>query len=263
MKRVLVLLVALQAGVAGAAVVEKKVEYTVGDATMESTLVYDDAVKTKRPGLVLVPNWRGATPAAVEKAKAIAGDRYVILVADVFGKGVRPPDDKAAGVQVTKMYKDLPTLRARGNAAFAQLESLAKDAPIAPDALGALGFCFGGGTVLEMARSGTPLKAVVTFHGELESSQPVKAGDKFVPAVLALNGADDTYTSNDAIVNFGKEMTAVGADWQFHNFSGAVHCFSEPDQNNPPGCVYNKRAADRAYEMMRDFFREQFGTAKQ
>jgi dienelactone hydrolase len=262
LSRVLMVMLAMQGAAASAAMVEKTIEYQVGDETMESTLLYDDSVKAVRPGLVFFPNWRGANAAAIEKAKAIAGKDYVVLVADVFGKGVRPADDKASGALVGPLFKDFPTLRARGNAAYAELEKRAGNAPLQSDRIGAIGFCFGGGVALEIARSGTPLAAVVTFHGQLASYAPVPAGKAFVPAVLVLNGAEDSYVSKEDIAGFEKEMNDVNADWQFHNYAGAVHCFSEADAQNPPGCVYNKRAADRAYRQMRDFLGEQFTAQK-
>jgi dienelactone hydrolase len=125
--------------------------------------------------------------------------------------------------------------------------------------IGAFGFCFGGTTALELVRGGSELAGVVSFHGGLATPLPAK-DDAVRTPVLVLNGADDRGITDEDIAAFEKEMDAAGADWQFVNFSGAVHCFAEADANNPPGCVYNGRAARRAYEMMSDFFRERFAT---
>ena len=124
-----------------------------------------------------------------------------------------------------------------------------------PAKIGALGYCFGGSTVLELARSGADIAGVVTFHGGLSTPMPAKPG-AVKTSVLVLNGADDKGTAGD-IAGFQQEMNDAGADWQFVNFSGAVHCFALPTANRP-GCMYNERAATRGELMMRNFFAERF-----
>ncbi len=241
-----------------AAMQAKPLEWTVGKQRFSGFLVYNDATSVKRPGLLMVPDWKGVTPASVEKAKQIAAAGYVVLVADVYGKGVRPKDDKAAGAQVAKMYQDLPGLRVRATAALNALRAQAAKAPIDTDRIGALGYCFGGKTVLELARSGAEIAGVVTFHGGLDTTLPAEPG-ALKAGVLVLNGADDTYVPAEQIQGFEREMNAAGADWQFVNFSGAVHCFALESAKSPPGCVYNERAARRAFSMMNLFFHERFG----
>jgi dienelactone hydrolase len=244
---------------AQAAVVEQPVVYTVGDAEMTSTLVYDDAGAAKRPGIVMVPNWFGATAATIERAKKLAGDDYVVLVADVFGTGVRPADGKEASAQVTKLFSDTPMLRARATEALAQLRAQAGKAPLDPDKVAAIGYCFGGSTALELARAGADVDAVVSFHGGLKTQSPAKPGS-VKASVLVLNGADDGNIKPEDIAGFEQEMKAANADWQFVNLSGAVHCFAEEDANRPPGCVYHERSAKRGYEMMNDLFAEKFAS---
>lgn len=237
-----------------AAMQAKPVEWKVGKQAFSGYLVYDDASATKRPGIVMVPDWKGVTDAAVDKAKQIAGDDYVVLVADVYGKGVRPKDDAASQAQVNKMYADRPELRARVGKALEVLKT--SKAPVDASKLGAIGYCFGGATVLELARSGADIAGVVTFHGGLSTSMPAKPGT-VKASLLVLNGADDKGTAGD-IAGFQKEMNDAGADWQFVNFSGTVHCFALETSHSPPGCVYNERSAKRAVRMMRDFFDERF-----
>ncbi len=241
-----------------AAMQAKPVEWKQGKQRFSGYLVYNDATTTKRPGLMMVPDWKGVTPAAVENAKQIASAGYVVLVADVYGKGVRPKDDKAARAQVTKLYENLPGLRARAAAALDALRDQAKNAPIDIARIGAIGFCFGGKTVLELARSGADIAGVVSFHGGLDTTMPAQSGG-LKASVLVLNGADDTYVPAEQIQGFQSEMKSAGADWQFVNFSGAVHCFALESANSPPGCVYNALAARRAYTMMNQFFYERFG----
>ncbi|TAH45597.1 MAG: dienelactone hydrolase family protein [Gammaproteobacteria bacterium] len=240
-----------------AEMVVKPVDYRVGDVELAGHVVYDDASKQARPGLVMVPNWMGVNDSAVEKAKAMAGSDYVVFVADMYGKGVRPKDATEARAQVTALYGDLPALRARINAAVDALKAQAGHAPLQTGKVGAFGFCFGGSTVLELARSGTELAGVVSLHGGLDSPAPAAAASVKTP-ILVLNGAEDRGTTAENIAAFDAEMDAAGADWTFVNFSGAVHCFAEADANRPPGCVYNERAAKAAWRMMRGFFSEAF-----
>lgn len=237
------------------------VEWSIGQERFSGVLVYDDEDNERRPGLVMVPNWRGVNASAIEKASRIAGDDYVVLVADVYGKGVRPKDNQEAGQVAGALRKDLPALRTRALAAVEALKAQAGKAPLDPSRIGALGFCFGGTTVLELARAGTPLAGVVSLHGGLGTSMPALAGATVKAPVLVLNGAADRSVANEDIVAFGKEMDAAGADWQFVNFSGAVHCFAEADAGNDPAsnCRYDARAARRAYQMMGNFFDERFG----
>lgn len=232
------------------------VQWTLEGATFEGVLVYDDAVRRPRPGLLMVPNWRGVNAAAVEKARRVAGDDYVVLVADVYGRGVRPQSDAEAAPVAAALREEAgrTTLRARARGA---LEALRAQPQVDPDRLGAFGFCFGGTTVLEMARDGVPLAGVASLHGGL--STPAPARSPVAPAILVLNGADDRGVGAEDIAGFQEEMDAVGADWQFVNFAGAVHCFAEEDADNPPGCVYHERSAKRAHRMLDDFFEERFG----
>ncbi|CAD2248026.1 dienelactone hydrolase family protein [Xanthomonas arboricola pv. corylina] len=243
---------------AAAAMQAKPLEWTIGKDTFSGVLVYDDAGAAKRPGLVMVPNWRGVNDSAVTKAKQLAGDDYVVLVADVYGKGKRPANDSEAGQFAGALKKDPPTLRARALKAVDVLKAQAGKAPLDASRIGAVGFCFGGTTVLELVRAGAQLAGVVSLHGGIATPSPAAAGSARTP-LLVLNGADDKSVSKADIAAFETEMNAAGADWQFVNFSGAVHCFAEADANSPPGCLYNPRAAKRAYRMLGDFFDERFG----
>ncbi len=235
-----------------AAPVTRPVEWTVGDTRFEGTLVWDDASTEKRPGIALVPNWMGVTPAAVEKAKVIAGDRYVVLVADVYGATVRPANPGEAMKAATSAYADRAALRARAAAAVEALRGA--DAPVDTDRLAAIGFCFGGATVLELARAGnTVVDAVVSFHGNLSTKLPAARGAVKVP-VLALHGAADPYVPAKDVAAFQKEMTSAGADWQLVVYGGAAHCFAEPDAASPPGCVYDPKAGGRAMTAMEALF---------
>ncbi len=257
--RCLFTLIALTvAGLAQAAMVAKPVEYRVADKTMQSVLVYDDAVRTPRPGLVMAPNWMGMNEAQVEKAKAIAGQDYVILVADVYGSDVRPKNPDEAGAAAKAMYADRKLLRARIGAALDALRAQVGKAPLDGRHYGAIGFCFGGATALDLARSGADIAGVVSFHGNLATDDPALA--KNIKAhVLVQNGGDDRFVPAEQIQAFEAEMRDAGVDWQFINYGGAVHCFAEPDaKGEVPGCRYDERSATRAFARMREFFAEVF-----
>ena len=237
-----------------------KVEWTIGQDRFSGVLVYDDE-GGKRPGLVMVPNWMGVTDASVENARRIAGDDYVVLVADVYGSDNRPTGPAEAGKIAGALRNDPVLLRERALKAVEVLRAQAGQAPVDPAKIGALGFCFGGTTVLELARSGAGLGGVVSLHGGLGSPMPAAAGDTVKAPVLVLNGAADKSVGNADIVAFADEMDAAGADWQFVNFSGAVHCFAEASAGTDPAsnCRYDARAARRAYAMLDGFFAERFG----
>jgi dienelactone hydrolase len=236
-------------------------EWQADGQTFSGYLVYDDADKRLRPGLVMAPDWMGVTPAAVDRAKALAGHHYVILVADYYGKDVRPKNRSEAGQLATQLRSgDRAALRARIRAAVAALKAQAGHAPLDAGKIGAFGFCLGGTTVLELVRGGDKLAGVVTLHGDLSANHRAAPGSVQTP-VLILNGADDKSVTADDIAAFQREMNQAGADWQFVNFSGAVHCFALPGAGNDPAsnCRYDPRAAGRAYRMMDSFFEEVFG----
>ncbi|HET6545864.1 MAG TPA: dienelactone hydrolase family protein [Rhodanobacteraceae bacterium] len=240
--------------------VVKPVPYEVGKTAFEGQLIYDDAMTTVRPGLVMVPNWYGANAAAVAKAKSIAGRDYVIFLADMYGKNLRPASDEAASAAVKPLYADRKLMRARINAALDQLRAQAKSAPIDLQRLAAIGFCFGGAAVLDLARSGADIAAVVTFHGDLKTDDPALAKN-IKASVLAMNGANDRGTMPDAPA-FEDEMRGSPSDWQFVVFGGAVHCFTETDAHSPPGCVYDAKVARRAYALMHSWLDEAFADTR-
>ena len=248
------------AGIAFAAqakMVHRSVDWTQDGARFHSVLVYDDATAAKRPGLVMVPNWYGVNEAAVQKAEMIAGKDYVILLTDMYGASVRPQPGNAAQAQaaVKPLYGDRALMRKRVNEALAQLEAQAKSAPIDTTKLAAIGFCFGGSAVLDLARSGAELAAVVSFHGGLDTDNPALA--KNINArVLAMNGADDKGTMPDAD-KFMDEMRMSPSDWQFVVIGHAVHCFTEKGENSA-GCRYDEKAAQRSYRLMHDWLHAAF-----
>jgi dienelactone hydrolase len=253
----------LAAGItpAFAAMQTRPVEWKVGNESFSGMLVYDDVSTAARPGLVMVPNWMGMSQTNIARAASVAGDDYVVLVADVYGKGVLPKDKAEAKAQVMKAYADGGvTLRKRAAAAVEALKAQQGKAPLDAARIGAFGFCFGGSVALELARSGADIAGVVSIHGDVDSYLPAKGND-IKASVLVLNGADDTSVPDTQIAAFEKEMDAAGVDWQFVDFSGARHCFTqEEDRPADPAdnCRYHERSSRRAFEMLHAFFRERF-----
>lgn len=238
-----------------AAMQAKPVEWRVGKDRFSGYLVYDDAVKTRRPGLAMVPDWLGVTPEAVVKAKQQAGRDYVILVVDMYGRKLRPKNDKQALAQVSKLYAAPQTLRARIGGAIDALKAQAATAPVDGSKIGAFGFCMGGTTVLELARAGThpEVRGVVSFHGGLQRRGEPAAS--IGTPMLVLNGSRDKEMQN--VLAFQQEMDDAQADWTLVNFAGAEHCFALEGKDRD-GCRYQARAAERAFEMMHAFFRKRF-----
>ena len=195
--------------------------------------------------------------AAIKKADMIAGKDYVILLTDMYGANVRPQQGNADQAQaaVKPLYGDRELMRKRINEALAQLKAQAKVAPLDTTKLAAIGFCFGGSAVLDLARSGADVAAVVSFHGGLTTDNPALA--KNIKArVLAMNGADDKGTMPDAD-KFMDEMRDSPADWQFVVIGHAVHCFTEVGENSA-GCRYDAKAATRSYRLMHDWLHAAF-----
>lgn len=230
------------------------VEYQEGDTTLEGFLAYDTAQPSARPGVLIVHQWKGITDYEKKRAALIAELGYTVLVADIYGKGVRADNPKDAAALAGKYKSDRALLRARVKAA---LETLRRNPRVNPSSMAAIGYCFGGTTVLELGRSGADVQCVVSFHGGL--STPTPAGGKKVQAkVLALHGADDPYVPPTEVAAFEKEMRDAGVDWQLVSYGGAVHSFTDwnAGNDNSKGAAYNEKADKRSWEAMKAFFAE-------
>src|SRR5690606_28800002 len=157
--------------------------------TFEGTLVYDEAVTTPRPGLIMVPNWLGVTDRATEKAARAASDKYVVLIADLYGKAIRPSNPEEARAAATTLRSDRPLMRQRAQAVVESLKAQAGTVALDNQKLGGIGFCFGGGAILELARSGADRDDFVSFHGNPYTPIPADARNLKAP-VLVLHGAN-------------------------------------------------------------------------
>lgn len=241
-----------------AGMVTDKVSYSVGGKDFEGILVYDDSVAAKRPAAVMAPNWMGVTPAAITKAKLLAGKKYVYFIADMYGKSIRPKGFKQASATAGAVRKDIPGQRARINKALDVLLAEGGKRSIIDQAkTAAIGFCFGGGNVLELARSGRAVGGVVTFHGSLKTANPAD-GKNIKSKVLVLHGAADPFEPKANRDALEAELTAGGVDYQMVAFSGAVHSFTDPNAKRPGSSMYDAKVSKRAYGMMQGFFSEIF-----
>jgi len=240
-----------------AKLITQTVEYKQGDTVLEGYLAYDDSYSGKRPGVLVVHEWYGLGKHAKTKAEELAKLGYVAFAADIYGKGVRPQTNEEAA-KIAGQYRgdDRLLLRARAKAG---LDELKRQALVDPTKTAAIGFCFGGSTVLELARSGAEVLGVVSFHGGLSTPRPEDA--KNIKAkVLVLHGADDPFESKEEVQTFQEEMRQAKLDWQFISYGGAVHSFTNPEagNDNSKGAAYNQSADQRSWEAMQQFFKEIF-----
>jgi dienelactone hydrolase len=242
---------------ARADVVKKTVEYRQGDTVLEGYLAYDTAGPAKKPGVVIFHQWMGLTDYERMRAEQLARLGYVAFAADLYGKGVRPASPKDAGALAGKYRGDRPLLRARAQAALATLR---QQPNVETEKVAAIGYCFGGGAALELARSGADVAGVVSFHGSLDTPTPQDARN-IKGKVLVLHGADDPNVPRAAVLALEDELTAAKVDWQVVLYSGAVHAFTQPGAGNDPskGSAYDAEADRRSWQAMKDFFAELFG----
>ncbi len=238
-----------------AKLVTKTVEYKQDGTVCKGYLAYDDAVHGRRPGVLVVHEYWGLNDFARQKADQLAGLGYVAFAGDMYGQGLVTKDPAEAARLAGELRGNKPLLRARARAA---LKVLAGSPEVDPQRLAAIGFCFGGTTVLELAYSGADLKGVVSFHGGLTAPRPEELkGIK--AAILVLHGADDPHVKPEDIAAFQEAMKKGGIDWQMVYFGGAVHAYMNPAANNRAGGVaYDARAARRSWQYMQNFFKEIF-----
>jgi dienelactone hydrolase len=250
----------LRLATAQAAIKTNTVEYKEGDTVLEGYLAYDDSLKGRVPGVLIIHEWTGLGPYVKMRAEQIAKLGYVVFAADIYGKGIRPANPEEAGRQAGIYRSDRQLTRRRVAAAQAELTKLKL---VDIKRLAIIGYCFGGMVALELARSGADIAGVVVFHGTLDTPTPQDA--KNIKAkVLALQGGDDPVVPEEQRVAFMNEMRQGGVNWQMNLYGGAVHSFSNPASGNDPstGIAYNKQADKRSWQAMEIFFKEIFSQEK-
>jgi len=235
--------------------VSKTIEYKHGKTKCEGYLAYDDSLKGRRPGVIVVHEWTGLGDYAKMRADKLAEMGYVAFAIDMYGKDVRAKDHKEAA-QLSGIYrKDRKLMRQRAQAG---LKILQQNKNVDAERIAAIGYCFGGTTVLEMARNGENLKGVASFHGGLDSPSPAGPGE-IKAKIIVFHGADDAWTE-PSVPKFEEEMKKAGADWQITKYGGAVHSFTVKEAGDDPssGKAYNATADKRSWVALKDFLKEIF-----
>ena len=247
-------------GTAGAAVKEEPVTYQAGSTTLKGVVYYDDAKKDRRPGVLVVPEWWGATKHSRDEARKLAAQGYTALLVDMYGDGKTADNPKDAGALAGAVMKDPATMLARFDAARA---TLVKHRTVDAGKVAAIGFCFGGSVVLDAARTGRELAGVVSFHGGLAPTGPTAAPGKVKARALVLNGAADPLVKPDEVAAFRKEMDAARVDYRFVDYPGALHAFTNPEATDKAKqyglpLAYHPEADRQSKAEMAKFFGEIF-----
>lgn len=256
MRKLLLLLTLLMPTLVQAAIETRSVEYRQGNTRLVGYLAFPKDVTGPLPGILVVHEWMGLNDYAKHRADQLAELGYIAFAADIYGDGKIAANREEAGKLAGSYKNDRPLLRARVAAGLATLKA---QPGVAGDKIAAIGYCFGGTAVLELARSGADIAGVVSFHGGLDT--PTSQDAKNIRAkVLALHGADDPYVPADQVAAFENEMRQAGVDWQLIVYGGAVHGFTNPANgtDNSKGAAYNALADARSWVAMQRFFNELF-----
>lgn len=255
----LILISLLIASSTQAEIITKEIDYQHGDTTMKGMLAYDDAIEGKRPGVLIVHEWWGHNKHARDKAIKLAEAGYVGFAIDMYGDGktAAHPDD--AGKFASAVATNMPLAKARFEAAMKTLK--AQD-NVAADDLAAMGYCFGGGVVLNMARMGVELKGVSSFHGSIGTDSPAKKGD-VKTRIRVFNGAADPFVKAEQITALKSEMKNAGVDFEFVNYPGVKHSFTNPGADATGKkfglpLQYNAQADKDSWNKNLQFFKEIF-----
>lgn len=233
----------------------KHIDYQDGETQLEGYLAYNET-NTSKPAVLIAHDWSGRREFACKAAERLAAMGYVGFALDMYGKGIfgRDGDTEGNAALMHPFASDRALLRQRINAA---LHAVRKLPQVDAAKVAAMGYCFGGMCVLELARSGAEVKGVISIHGIFAPGNV--ANQKMNAKVLCLHGHDDPMVPPEQVLAFEKEMTEAGVDWQVHVYGGTMHAFTNPVANNPVfGTVYNEVAAKRAYQSISNFLAEIF-----
>ncbi len=236
-------------------IASKLVEYNDDDALLEAFMAYPEDGES-RPAVLISHAWGGRDEFVEEKARALASLGYVGFALDMYGKNIRGSSREENAALMTPFLENRHMLQKRINSA---LEACAQQPEVISDRISAIGFCFGGLCVLDLARSGAEVRSVVSFHGLLGAppktqSQPIKA------AVLVLHGHEDPMVSQEEIRQLEKDLTESGCDWQIHQYGQTMHAFTNPEAQDPDfGTVYSEKMNNRSWFSATQFLQETLG----
>ena len=250
-----ILLILLFSTAAHGKVVTQEVEYKHEGTVLKGYLAYDDAIKEKRPGVLVVHEWWGLNEYTIGRAQDLAELGYVAFAVDMYGEGLSTKDPKEAA-RMSGHLRGKPLLRKR---AAEGLKILAENERVIPGRIAAIGFCFGGTTVLELAYGGSDLLGVVSFHGGLTQPKPEDMS-QIKAKILVLHGAEDPHIKPEEVTGFQDTMQKAATDWQMIFYGGAVHSFTNPAAGSDKsiGVAYDTKAAARSWKHMLTFFDEIF-----
>lgn len=236
----------------------ERIKYQAGNVMAHGALVWNDKVTTKRPLLLVMPNWLGVTDTIIKRAEKMAGDKYIALVADMYGEGKTADGPPESQDLMMAVRSDRVEGRKRVNAALQTLIAEGGKRGIGDTSKkAAVGFCFGGGNVLELARSGADLDAVVCLHGDLATTMPAKKGD-IKAAIFVIHGTKDPVAPKADRDALEAELDGAEANWQMLDFGGRLHSFSEEETDMPGVAKYHAGAAHQTYRMLDDFIQDAF-----
>lgn len=237
----------------------EEISYTVQGVSMKGYLAYDDKTKDKRPGVLVVHEWWGHNDYARMRARKLAKLGYTAFAVDMYGNGKQAGHPEDASKFSREIASNMPLATARFNAA---LDLLKAHGSTDAGKMAAIGYCFGGGVVLQMARSGIDLDGVASFHGSLATQTPAKKG-KVKASVFVANGADDPFVKPEQIQAFKSEMVDAGVDFVFVSYPDAKHAFTNPDADKygekfKLPLKYNKQADKKSWRQMKAFLKRIF-----
>ncbi len=259
LKNLLIVLAFSMASNANAEIISNEIDYQQGDTTMKGMIAYDDSLEGKRPGVLIVHEWWGHNKHARDKARKLASEGYVAFAVDMYGEGKTADHPDDAGKFSSAVAKNMPLAKARFEAA---MQTLKNQDNVEADKLAAMGYCFGGGVVLNMARMGVDLKGVSSFHGSLATENPAKKGD-IKASVRVFNGAADPFVKAEQIEALKAEMDNAGVDFEFINYPGVKHSFTNPEADAKGKkfdlpLEYNADADNDSWQKNLEFFKDIF-----
>ena len=238
------------------------VDYQCDGVRLKGKLYYNEEVLEQRPVVIVAHAWKGCDQFALDKAKLLAELGYVGFAADLYGNATIVESNEDALELMVPLFLDRKKLRKRIIAAY---NEVAKHERVDSSKIGAIGFCFGGTTVIELYRSGLPLKGVVSFHGLLgyslgeQKAAVFPSADQLSGSLLILHGYQDPLVSLEDVVNIQNEFSSRNVDWQMHTYGKASHAFTNPNADEPEsGMMYHAQTEKRAFNSMINFLEEVF-----